>query len=406
LTRTADNNDWLNVVAWTGTTEQRGGASDASPPASFNGADPHLTVDRSAPEVPFAQQQPTECGNTFARETPAEVGPISSEQPVQQFPAQDPTAIGSPFGPGPGAAAPPPGFPPAAAPQPPVSSLQAQTARIERPPSQSPPAAAGWNVPPPAAPPPAPAGWDSPPPRSPPFPAPAGRGAPPEAQHRGAPRAPVFGSSFADEGPPADVGSKAAPLPGSSPFPPEPDGAGLDPALGTPGAGDPVPAATEREGGTRQLEAAALQAPRDPANAYAATSRPPPRGPNLGREIDLAAGGLGASIPFGEIEPVAGESRAAETGANVDHEIGTAPPASPAPAPSPAAPAPAPRPSSPARWKPGIGDILAGSLLLGIGIWVGDSLLTGSPTAAGILFDAVGFGWTGFGVFKLLFRNR
>ena len=56
--------------------------------------------------------------------------------------------------------------------------------------------------------------------------------------------------------------------------------------------------------------------------------------------------------------------------------------------------------------KPGMGDILGGLWIVGLGLWIGGSTFLGSPGVTDVMFDAIGFGWLSFGVYRLTTGSR
>ena len=58
--------------------------------------------------------------------------------------------------------------------------------------------------------------------------------------------------------------------------------------------------------------------------------------------------------------------------------------------------------SDPDRRSAGVRDIVSGAVLIGIGLVLGGSVLTGDPSALDWLFDILGLFWIGKGVYQLV----
>ena len=50
----------------------------------------------------------------------------------------------------------------------------------------------------------------------------------------------------------------------------------------------------------------------------------------------------------------------------------------------------------------GVGDIIAGVVLIGIGLLMGGSVFTGNPTLLDYFFDGLGLFWIGKGIYRLV----
>ena len=59
-------------------------------------------------------------------------------------------------------------------------------------------------------------------------------------------------------------------------------------------------------------------------------------------------------------------------------------------------------PTSKTRSRKGIGDIIAGVVIIGIGFTYGGSVFLGNPGLIDYFFDGLGIFWIGRGIYKLL----
>jgi hypothetical protein len=60
----------------------------------------------------------------------------------------------------------------------------------------------------------------------------------------------------------------------------------------------------------------------------------------------------------------------------------------------------------PQQWKIAMGSILAGIVLISIGLFGGDSIFRGEISVLSVLFDGLGLFWIGKGIYGMTQSNR